>query len=126
MLTQVVKDLLLSPPTHDEMRLLTEIGTGADTLVAEEVEAQLEGTRLLELLRLLARNDTRILAYLAVLLAIMTFVVEVKAAHSSPSPAPNVTVKIDVDTDEIVRQVEEKLKRDLEQHSVSEDHHKAD
>jgi hypothetical protein len=40
------------PPTDNELRLLTDIGTATDTLVIENVQGKLEGTRILELLRI--------------------------------------------------------------------------
>jgi hypothetical protein len=52
-LAQVVEELVQNLPTDDELRVLTDIVTATDTLVIEKVEAQLEGTRILELLRLL-------------------------------------------------------------------------
>jgi hypothetical protein len=48
-LAQVVEELVQNPPTDDELRVLTDIGTATDTLVIEKVEAQLEGTRIPEL-----------------------------------------------------------------------------
>jgi ethanolamine ammonia-lyase small subunit len=57
-LAQVVEELVKAPPTDEQLRMLADIGKATDTLVVEKVEAQLEGTRILELLRILLSNIT--------------------------------------------------------------------
>ena len=52
-LAQVVEELVQNPLTDDELWVLSDMGTATDTLVVEKVEDQLEGTRILALLRIL-------------------------------------------------------------------------
>jgi hypothetical protein len=105
-ITQVVEALIEAPPTVEELHLLTEI---ADTADEGEAQLLLQGTRLGDLLRVLAENDIRILTYVMALLMIIQLISDRHPPDTSPPPAPKVTVNVTVPADEIAKQIEEEL-----------------
>jgi hypothetical protein len=86
-LAQVVEELVQNPPTDDELRVLTDIGTATDTLVIEKVEAQLEGTRILELLRILVAK-TNITVPDCIVILLMIYQTYVMLHPPQPEPRP--------------------------------------
>jgi hypothetical protein len=117
-LVQVVKELVQEPPTDDELQLLTEVASRAEELEPEQIEVKLSGTRLWELLKVLARNDVRILNYIMVLLMIYDIFFRPQPTPPAPPP-PQVTVNVtnvppEVPTDEIVDEIVEQLKHELD------------
>jgi hypothetical protein len=88
-----------------------DIGAATDTLVIEKVEAQLEGTRILELLRILvAKTNITISDCIVILLMIYQTYLMLHPPQPAPTPAPEVTVNVTVDTDEIAEKVAKRLK----------------
>jgi hypothetical protein len=109
-LAQVVEELVQNPPTDDELRVLTDIGTATDTLIIEKIEAQLEGTRILELLRILvAKTNITVSDCVVILLMIYQTYVMLHPPQPEPPPAPQVTVNVTVDSDEIAEKVAKRL-----------------
>lgn len=109
-LTQVVEELVQNPPTDDELRVLTDIGTATDSLVIEKVEAQLEGTRILELVRILvAKTNITVSDCIVILLMIYQTYLMLHPPQPEPPPAPQVTVNVTVDTEEIAQKVAKQL-----------------
>lgn len=109
-LAQVVEELVQNPPTDDELRVLTDIGTATDTLVIEKVEALLEGTRILEFLRILvAKTNITVSDCIVILLMIYQTYVMLHPPQPAPPPTPQVTVNVMVDTNEIAEKVAKRL-----------------
>jgi hypothetical protein len=107
-ITQVVQELVQSPPTEDELRLLAQVAEEAceRDLSPTEIESRLRHTRLWRLLVFLANNDVRIIAYLTLLLMIyQTYLMQ----NPEPQPPPQVTVNVTVDTAEIAENVAKRL-----------------
>lgn len=122
-IAQVVEELATAPPTAEELRVLTDMGTATDTLVVEKIEAQLDGTRLLELVRTLAaKSNISVSDCIVILLMIyQTYLMlhPKQPPAPTPPPAPQVTVNVTVptptvDTDEIVCEVEKRLEQERE------------
>ena len=114
-LAQVVEELVQAPLTDEEMRLLTEVASATDVLEVERIGAELQGTRIWEMLRILANNDVRILTYVMVLLMIIQLYSDRHSPQTTsppPPPAPQVTVTVTVPVDEIVKQIEERLEKE--------------
>ena len=85
-------------------------GTATDTLVVENVEAQLEGTRILALLRILvAKTNITVSDCIVILLMIYQTYVVLHPPQPEPPPAPQVTVNVTVDSDEIAQKVTKRL-----------------
>jgi hypothetical protein len=122
----VVDELKTTPPTIEELTLLTEIASEAQqqNLRPEQIEARLGDTRLWQLLATLAKNDVRILNYLMVLLMIyeIFFKAQPAPAPAPPAPTPSITVNVPtpsitvtvppIPTDEIVQQIREEIERE--------------
>jgi hypothetical protein len=96
-LAEVVHELVQSPPTEDELRLLAQV----QELEPEQIENRLRDTRLWQLLAVLGRNDVRVLAYLTLLLMIFQTYLMMHPPQAGP-PAPQVTVNVTVDADSCV------------------------
>jgi len=115
-LAQVIEELIESPPTADELRLLTEVAQDAQeqNLEPEQIAARLQDTRLWHLIGVLAQNDVRILNYIMVLLMIyeIFFKPQPTPPPPPPPPAPQVTVQVAVPTDEIVKEIEKRLEQE--------------
>ena len=113
-LAQVVEELIESPPTDEELQVLTDMGTATETLV--EVEAQLEGTRILELLRTLAaKTNISIADCIVILLMIYQTYLMLRPQQPAPPPPPQVNVTVNVPpvpTDEIVKGIEKRLEQE--------------
>jgi hypothetical protein len=92
---------------REELRVLADLGTAADTLIVEKVEAQLEGTRILELLRMLvAKTNITIADCIVILIMIYQTNLMLNPPQPAPQqPAPQVTVNVTVDPHEIAQKV---------------------
>ena len=109
-LAQVVEELVQNPLTDDELLVLSDMGTATDPLVVEKVEAQLEGTRILALLRiLLAKTNITVSDCIVILLMIYQTYVMLHPPQPEPPPAPQVTVNVTVDSGEIAQKVAKRL-----------------
>jgi len=112
-LAHVVEELVQNPLTDDELRVLSDMGTATDTLVVEKVEAQLEGTRILALLRMLvAKTNITVSDCVVILLMIYQTYVMLHPPQPEPPPAPQVTVNVTVDSDEIAQKVAKRLQNE--------------
>ncbi len=109
-ITEVVEALVQTPLTDQEVALLVEL---TDEDLPERIEDRLRDTRLWHLLQVLRQNDVRILTYVMALLMIVQLVSDrnpPKQTPVSPTVVPNVTVVIQMPTDEIVNEIEQRLR----------------
>jgi hypothetical protein len=118
-LADVVEELAKAPPTIEELDLLREVAREADEhdLAPEQIEERLKDTRLWRLLRVLARNDVRVIAYVTILLMIYQTYLMIRppdAKPAPPPPAPQVTVVVSV-PDEVVDKIVDQIERRLEE-----------
>jgi hypothetical protein len=118
---EVVEELVQAPPTDEELRVLTDMSALAETFVETKVEAQLAGTRLLELLRMLrAKSNISILDAIMILIMIYQTYLMLHPQQPAPPPPPEIKVNVivptpTVDKDEIVTQVLERIEREEQQ-----------
>jgi hypothetical protein len=134
-MAQVVRELVRTPLTEDEMRLVAETALKAEEqdLTPEEVEAHLSGTRILdwlkvlanETLKVLANNERKVLAnkerivlYVTVfsffLVLYQTYVMQYQTylmQHPEPQPTPQVTANVPVDAEEIAERLRKRLRK---------------
>jgi hypothetical protein len=119
---QVAEELVRTPPTDEELRVLTDLGTVTEALVVRKIEAQLEGTRILELLRMLvAKTNITIGDCIVILIMIYQTYLMLNPPQPAPQPAPQVTVNVTVDPNEIAREVARRLKQEGYKHATQPD-----
>jgi hypothetical protein len=107
----VVHELAVAQPTAAELELLQDTARDAEEhdLEPEQIEKRLRETRLWHLLKVLAKNDQRMVLYLTLLIMIYQTWVMVHPPEAAPPPAPHVTVNVTVDPNEIAEKVAKQL-----------------
>jgi hypothetical protein len=109
-IAEVVEALAQTPLTDQEVALLVEL---TDEDLPERIEDRLKDTRLWHLLQVLRQNDVRVLTYVMALLMIVQLISDrnpPKQTPVSPPVVPNVTVVVQMPTDEIVNEIEQRLR----------------
>jgi hypothetical protein len=87
----VVHELAVAQPTAAELELLQDTARDAEEhdLEPEQIEKRLRETRLWHLLKVLAKNDQRMVLYLTLLIMIYQTWVMVHPPEAAPPLAPH-------------------------------------
>jgi hypothetical protein len=103
--------VLTTPPTDEEIHLLTEVveeAQGAEPRAGRDPDTSAR-YRIWYWLKVIAKNDVRIATDLMLLLMIIDTLLRFFPSQPPPQPAPQVTVNVTVDADEIAEKVAKRL-----------------